>query len=118
MGFFDEFENKKSLEVYSLGTPVFKINFDDFVCINSNCLDKEHFVSEYISKALYGDVMNDILSQKPLKIDSKITKTASGFVQEAKTDEYDIFFSVDKGKIYFLERVGGFKFEVRFMDGN
>ncbi len=62
--------------------------------------------------------MNDILSQKPLKIDSKIIKTADGFTQEAKTDEYDIFYSVDKEKVYFLERVGGFKFVVRFVNGN
>jgi hypothetical protein len=116
MGFFDEYEDKKSLEVYSLGVPVFKINFDDYVCINSNCLSKDSFVKQYISEGLYEDLMNDILSQKPLKIESKIIKTPDGFVQEATTDRYDIFYRVGAKELYFVEKLGGFKFVVRFVD--
>lgn len=53
MGFLDEFENKKSLEVYALGAPVFKISFDDFVCIDSGCMEKAEFVGEYISSFVW-----------------------------------------------------------------
>ena len=116
MGFFDEYDNKKSLEVYSLGVPVFKINFDEYVCINSNCISKESFVKQYVSDVLYEDLMNDILSQKQLKIESKITKTPDGFIQEATNDKYDIFYRVGAKEIYFVEKLGGFKFVVRFVD--
>jgi len=116
MGFLNEFEDQKSLEVYALGTPVFRINFDDFVCIDSNCINKVEFVGEYISKALYSDVMNDILSQKQLKIESKITKTQTGFIQEVSTQDYEILYRVDGRELFFVERKSGFKFVMRFVD--
>jgi len=116
MGFLDEFENKKSLEVYALGSPVFKISFDDFVCIDSGCMEKAEFVKEYISKALYGDLMNDVLSKKPLKVESTIIKSENGFIQEIKTDDYDILYRTDEREIYFYEKISGFKFVARFVD--
>jgi len=116
MGFLDEYDDKKSLEVYSLGIPVFKINFDEYVCINSNCINRDGFVRQYISDGLYEDIMNDILSQKQLKIDSNITKTPDGFIQEATSDRYDIFYRVGTKDVYFIEKIGGFKFSVRFVD--
>ncbi len=116
MGFFNEYENKKSLDVYALGSPIFRIDFDDMVCLGPRCISKGEFVKEYISKALYPDAMNDILSQKPLKIDSKITTHEGGFVQEALSSDYDLIYKVDKKEIYFFERIGGFKFHLRFID--
>lgn len=116
MGFFDEFDDKRSLEVYSLGAPVFKADFDDFVCVDSKCMDNAEFVGKYISSSLYPDIMNDILSQKPLKIESKITKTNTGFIQEASTKDYEVLYRVDGGGVFFVERKSGFKFTVRFLD--
>lgn len=116
MGFFDEFDNKRSLEVYSLGIPVFKADFDNFVCVDSKCMDKAEFVEKYISDALYSDIMNDILSQKQLKIESKITKTETGFIQEALTQDYEILYRVDGKELFFVERKSGFKFVMRFVD--
>lgn len=116
MGFFNEYESKKSLDVYALGSPVFKIDFDDMVCLGHGCMGKEEFVRSYISEALYPDTMNDILSQKPLKIDSKITTYEDGFTQEAIGYSYNIVYRVDKKEIYFFERIGGFKFHLRFLD--
>lgn len=118
MGFLNEFEDKKTLEVYSLGIPVFKIDFDDYVCINSDCMKSETFVREYVSKGLYGTLLSDILSRKPLKIDSKMTKTATGFIQEAVGSDYDIAYKVDAKGASFIEKNSGFKFSVRFLDGN
>lgn len=116
MGFFNEYESKKSLDVYALGTPVFKIDFDDMVCVGYGCMGKEEFVKSYISESLYPDAMNDILSQKPLKIGSKITTYDGGFMQEATDSGYDITYKVDKKEIYFFEHIGGFKFHLRFLD--
>ncbi len=118
MGFLNEFDNKKTMEVYSLGVPVFRIDFDDYVCIDSDCMNREAFVREYISKELYGALLSDILSRKPLKIDSKITETDAGFVQEAIGSDYDITYKVDTKSANFIERNSGFKFSVRFLDGN
>ena len=116
MGFFNEYENKKSLDVYSLGSPVFRIDFDDKVCFGSSCVSKEEFVKDYISEALYPDAMNDILSQKPLKIDSNITRSDAGFTQEATSSSYQLTYMVDNKEIYFFERMGGFKLHLRFLD--
>ena len=49
MGFLDEFDGKKTLEVYSLGTPVFRLSFDDYVCFDSGCILKQEFVDKYIA---------------------------------------------------------------------
>jgi len=118
MGFLNEFEDKKTMEVYSLGVPVFKIDFDDYVCINSECMKSKTFVREYVSKGLYETLLSDILSRKPLKIDSKMTETATGFIQEAAGSDYDITYKVDAKSANFIEKNSGFKFSVRFLDGN
>jgi galactose-1-phosphate uridylyltransferase len=118
MGFLNEFDDKKTMEVYSLGVPVFRIDFDDYVCINSDCMKSETFIREYVSRELYGSLFSDILSRKPLKIDSKITETATGFIQEATERYYDITYKVDAKSASFIERNSGFKFSVRFLDGN
>ena len=79
-------------------------------------MSKQEFVKDYISEALYPDAMNDILSQKPLKIDSNITRSDAGFTQEATSSSYQLTYMVDNKEIYFFERMGGFKLHLRFLD--
>ena len=91
-------------------------DYDDKVCFGSSCVSKEEFVKDYISEALYPDAMNDILSQKPLKIDSNITRSDAGFTQEATSSSYQLTYMVDNKEIYLFERKGGFKLHLRFLD--
>ena len=48
--------------------------------------------------------------------ESVFTKSENGFIQEAKTDDYDIVYKVDEREIYFFEKISGFKFVARFVD--
>lgn len=118
MGFLDEFDDKKTLEVYALGTPVFKISFDDYICLGSRCLTKKAFVDTYISDELYANIMNDVLAKKRLSIASEYVKTKDGFTEFAKIDgKYDIKYVVTSKSVEFVERLHGFRFFMRSIDG-
>lgn len=118
MGFLDEFDDKKTLEVYALGTPVFKISFDDYICLGSRCMTKKAFVDTYISDELYDNIMNDILSRKKLLLAGEYKNTKDGFVQSAKMNgKYDIEYVVTSRSVEFVEKIHGFRFLMRSIDG-
>lgn len=118
MGFLDEFEDKKTLEVYSLGTPVLKMSFDDYVCLDSGCIAKKQFIDKYISEGLYDKLLDDILAKRRLKIGSSYQNTNDGFVQTAKDgNNYDIKYTVKNKSVEFVEKIHGFRFLIRFVDG-
>lgn len=119
MGFLDEFDGKKTLEVYSLGTPVFRLSFDDYVCFDSGCILKQEFVDKYIAKGLYGNIMNDVLAKKRLSLDgATYVQNGDGFSQRATDgDNYDINYEVKNKSVEFVERMHGFRFLIRFVDG-
>lgn len=117
MGFLDEYDGKKSLQVYALGSPALKISFDEYVCVSSNCLSGGDFADSYIAKGLYGDIMGDVLGKRELKLQSSnVVRTEKGFIQTVATNDYDIFYRAEEDEIYFMERKNGFKFTARFLD--
>lgn len=119
MGFLDEFDGKKTLEVYSLGTPVFRLSFDDYVCFDSGCILKQEFVRKYIAEGLYGGLFDDLLARKRLSLEkATYIQNIDGFSQKATDGKnYDISYEVKNKSVEFVERIHGFRFFIRFVDG-
>jgi hypothetical protein len=119
MGFLDEFDNKKTLEVYSLGTPVFRLSFDEYVCFDFGCIKKQEFVHKYIADGICGGLLDDVLARRPLAIDAIVRQDVTdGFVQTAKVDgKYEITYTVKNKSVEFVEKLHGFRFFIRFVDG-
>ena len=116
-GFLDDFGDKKKLEVYSLGTPVFSIEKDGRVCTQSGCIGEEEFASKYVQTTLYNGAIDDMLSGREMRLDASLTKIQNGFVQVGKDGERHLFtYKKDGDSILFLNGDGNFRFFIRFVD--
>jgi len=63
-------------------------------------MDKEKFVKEYLSSDYPANILDLIISQKPIKNLGKITFTKKGFVQ--KNERF--FYKVEQNRVFFRDK--------------
>lgn len=95
LGFIKEHQNGVSIEIYSAGVAIARIEIDDKrACINSDCYSKEQFVKEFLHKDYEPDIFEKILLGK--KIDTK-----------------GAFYFVRDKEIYFDDELRGIKIVIK-----
>ncbi|MBZ7935132.1 hypothetical protein H2279_00525 [Campylobacter sp. B0100352/1] len=108
-GFLIKENQTLNLEVYHLGQAFFNLKIKDKICLNAACYDKKVFNKKFFKNEYYDDILSDILNAKPLWQGKNLQKTASGFKQNLKAKNYEIFYEVSKNKISFFDTVSRIK---------
>ena len=100
-GFIKEGLGYKEIIIYKSGVSPFKITIkNSFICLNNKCMDKEKFVKEYLSSDYPEDILDLIISKRPIKNFGKITFTKKGFVQ--KNERF--FYKVEQNRVFFRDK--------------
>lgn len=103
------YRDKKALklEFYELAQPFLSLIIKDQICLNKNCYDKTSFNKNFFKASFYPELLEDILSFKPIFKAKSLAKTNCGFKQSLKGIEYELcfnklFFSLKKAKLIIL----------------
>lgn len=76
-------------------------------------MSKSSFNEEYLSGAYPSDILQNILLGKAIYDGKNLEKTQNGFVQEIKSDEVDISYSVTPAITSFKDRKNNIIFKIK-----
>ncbi len=115
MGFLKQSKNALTLELYEFGNPVFRLEINkETICVDGNCLSKKTFVERYLGEHYYPQILEEILSKKPIFDAKNLTTTDTGFEQRIlEKSKYDIIYKIEGENIYFVDKKSGVKVAVK-----
>ena len=104
-------------DLFVAGTLVQSIEINTLVCVNEGCVSKSSFNEEYLNPAYPNDLMLNVLLAKPIFNKASIKKTENGFIQELKSDEYNITYKIENGNIYFKDKKNKILIKIKKIKG-
>ncbi|WP_331775139.1 hypothetical protein [Sulfurospirillum sp. 1612] len=102
-GFLKESQGYQSLQIFTAGTAVLRVELADRACLNGRCTTREDFNTRLFGYAYYKNMMDDILSQRPLYNRKNLVKIDGGFKQQIQSKYYNIFYRVEGRNVYFKD---------------
>jgi len=103
-GFIKKDDGRLNLQLFTAGTPVFDLHVKSDVCLDYVCLKKESFNREFFGFRHYESFIDELFNLQPIYGKKNLKKTASGFEQKIKTENYDIAYIVNKKNLYFKDK--------------
>jgi hypothetical protein len=100
-GFLYIYPNYKKIQIYNGSTTPVEILMMEQYCINGQCLSKNRFIENFVSKYYYDEILEDIVDSSELKLEL-INKTND--LYNYKSINYDISYSPKKDNIEFFDR--------------
>jgi len=102
-GFMREENGVIDLQILAAGKPLVTLKIGDDICVDHFCRTKREFNYEYLSPAYPDDLINNVLTRKPIMGGKYLRKTTNGFMQRITTADYDIKYKTTPGSIYFKD---------------
>jgi len=102
-GFLKQSPGYQSLQIFTAGTAILRVELSDRACLNGRCTTREDFNTRLFGYAYYKNIMDDILSQRPLYNKKHLVKIDGGFKQQIQSKYYDIFYRVQNENVYFKD---------------
>lgn len=103
-GFIKRDNKRFNLQLFSAGTPVLDLVVKEDVCMDYICLGKEEFNKRFFGFRHYKNFVNDLFEFKPLYSKKNLKETKTGFSQNLTAVNYDIFYKVEEGNLYFKDK--------------
>lgn len=104
LGYIRKNADEVRADLFIAGNLVQSIEIKTLVCVNEGCITKSSFNEDYLNDSYPDDLMLNVLLARPIFEKASMKKTDGGFIQEIKSDEYNITYEIDNGKIYFKDR--------------
>ena len=103
-GFVRKAQDYKSIEIFSAGVLALHVELAKLACLNGSCTTRDDFNRRFFGYKHYDKILDDILDKKAIYSGVDKIKTKDGFMQNIKTDRYDILYKVSKNSIYFKDK--------------
>jgi len=103
-GFVRKAQGYKSIEIFSAGVLALHVELGKMACLNERCTTRDDFNRRFFGYKHYNKILDDILDKKAIYGGVDKIKTKDGFMQNIKTDRYDILYKVGKNSIYFKDK--------------
>lgn len=104
-GFLLVKNHTKELQVFSAGTPILDLHVEDKkICLNTTCTNKTYFNQKFFGVRHYENILNEMLSFQPIYEGKNLKKLQNGFEQTFHAQNYDIFYKVENGRLYFKDK--------------
>ncbi len=105
-GFLVKTSDMLRLNVLAMGNPVLdlKIKNTDDICVGSLCNTKHGFNQSFLVGEYPDDMIENVLTSKPIFEGKNLKKTKNGFVQKIETKNYKIKYQISRGNIYFKDK--------------
>jgi len=101
--FMQEENGVIDLQILNAGKPLVTLKISSDICVNHNCISKEEFNHEYLSSAYPNDLINNVLTKKPIFEGKNLRQITGGFMQRLQSSQYDIKYKTTPGSIYFKD---------------
>ena len=99
-------------DLYVAGQLAQSIEISTLICVDDGCMTKSQFNESYLHPAYPDDLLLNVLLARPIFKKTSLEKTEDGFIQNLKSDEYNIIYKVQYGKIYFKDKQNNFLIKV------
>ncbi|AII15391.1 hypothetical lipoprotein [Campylobacter iguaniorum] len=106
-GFVHFYKNGINLQVYNSGKNILNLNIKDQICINGACQSKLDFNQKLFLSSHYPELLEDIISQKPIFQGIEMQKTSCGFEQSIR--KLLVEYKVCDGLTSFIDKKNGTK---------
>ncbi len=111
--FMQEENGVIDLQILSAGKPLVTLKISSDVCVDHNCISKEEFNQNYLSSAYPPDLINNVLTKRPIFEGRNLRRITSGFMQRVRTPEVDIKYKTTPESIYFKDLKNGIVIKLR-----
>ncbi len=91
------------LQILSAGKPLVTLKISSDVCVDHNCISKEEFNHDYLSSSYPPDLINNVLTQRPIFEGKNLKRTTNGFMQKIYSPRHEIRYKTTPGSIYFKD---------------
>jgi len=112
LGYIRRNTDEVRADLYVAGQLVQSIEISTLICVDDGCLTKSQFNEDYLHPAYPDDLLLNVLLSRPIFEKASLQKTEGGFIQNLKSDEYNIIYKVEYGKIYFKDTHNNFLIKV------
>ncbi len=99
-------------DLFVAGQLVESIEIGTLVCVDEGCLSKSEFNADYLHPAYPDNLILNVLLGRPIFEKASLQKTEGGFIQNIKSDEYNIIYKVEYGQIYFKDKQNRFLIKI------
>jgi len=113
IGYIRNSDKAVELELFFAGQVVEKIAVNHLICTSAGCMSKSGFNEEYLNAAYPDEIMQNILLGSEIYKGKNRLKTDDGFIQEIKTNNVDIKYSVNSHQIFFKDRKNRIIFKIK-----
>ncbi|NOZ91451.1 MAG: hypothetical protein GXO60_09225 [Epsilonproteobacteria bacterium] len=105
MGFIYKGDSFVKVEIYSMGQPIMSLDINGMnVCMSTfKCMDKKDFNSKILVSSYPDTLLENIFQSKPIFNGKNLIKNNQGFVQNIKSNEYDIHYTVSPKETKFKD---------------
>jgi hypothetical protein len=113
LGFIRSEGEAVQAELFSAGQAVERFEINRLICVTKGCMSKSAFNAEYLYAGYPDDLMQNVLTGRPIFGGEGRVETEAGFEQHLKGKGHDILYRVEGGTIYFKDRVNGILIKIR-----
>jgi len=103
-GFIKRDDKRFNLQLFSAGSLILDLVIKKDVCLDYVCLNKEEFNRKFFGFRHYENFINDLFEFKPLYNKRNLKEFQNGFSQNLVSKNYDIFYEMKEGQLYFKDR--------------
>ena len=89
-GFIHSYTNGTQVQIYNSGTLTLNLKLAQNICINAVCSDRQSFNTKYLKSAHYDEIIDDIISKKPIYEAKNLNLNSCGFKQEIAMLSYEV----------------------------
>jgi len=101
--FMQEENGVIDLQILNAGKPLVTLKISSDICVNHNCISKEEFNHDYLSPSYPNDLINNVLTKRPIFEGKNLKQITGGFMQRLQSSQYDIKYKTTPGSIYFKD---------------
>jgi len=112
LGYIRSNEDEVRADLFVVGQLVQSIEISTLVCVNEGCLSKSTFKTDYLHPSYPNELIVNVLLGQPIFEKASLQKTSKGFIQELKSNEYNIVYKVEDGDISFRDTQNGLKIKI------
>lgn len=112
LGYIRRNTDEVRADLFVAGQLVQSIEVSRLICVDDGCLSKSQFNEDYLHPLYPDDLVLNVLLGRPIFEKASFQKTEGGFIQSLKSDEYNIVYKVEYGKIYFKDKQNGFLIKI------
>ena len=89
-GFIHHYQNQTQIQIYNSGSVILNLKLAQNICINGVCSDRQSFNTKYLKSAHYDEIIDDIISKKPIYEAKNLSLNNCGFKQEIAMLSYEV----------------------------